>query len=92
MVLIKKISTNEDKTHLENNTILDLMRHQNLTKGDTFYIPSGCIHAIGAGVLLAEIQQTPNIRYRIYDYNRVDSKTGEKRELHNDMAIDVLDY
>ena len=68
------------------------MHHENVTKGDTFYIPTGRVHAIGSGVLLAEIQQTSNITYRIYDYDRVDSKTGEKRELHNDMAINVLDY
>lgn len=68
------------------------MHHETVNKGDAFYIPTGRVHAIGAGVLLAEIQQTSNITYRIYDYDRVDSKTGEKRELHNEMAIDVLDY
>ena len=50
------------------------------------------MHAIGSGVLLAEIQQTSNITYRIYDYDRVDEKTGDRRELHNDLAIDVIDY
>jgi mannose-6-phosphate isomerase len=88
----KKVNREEYKVHLENNTILNVMHHENVTKGDTFYIPTGRVHAIGAGVLLAEIQQTSNITYRIYDYDRVDSKTGEKRELHNEMAIDVLDY
>ena len=80
------------KTHLENNTILDVMHHETVQKGDTFYIPTGRVHAIGAGVLLAEIQQTSDVTYRIYDYDRVDSKTGEKRELHNELAIDVIDY
>ena len=88
----KKIDTNGYKTHLKNNTILNVMHHENVTKGDTFYIPTGRVHAIGAGVLLAEIQQTSNITYRIYDYDRVDSKTEKKRELHTEMAIDVLDY
>ena len=88
----KKIDINGYKTHLKNNTILNVMHHENVTKGDTFYIPTGRVHAIGAGVLLAEIQQTSNITYRIYDYDRVDSKTGKKRELHTEMAIDVLDY
>lgn len=88
----EKIDTNDYKTHLENNTILNVMHHETVNKGDAFYIPTGRVHAIGAGVLLAEIQQTSNITYRIYDYDRVDSKTGEKRELHNEMAIDVLDY
>lgn len=61
-------------------------------KGDTYYIPTGRVHAIGAGVLVAEIQQTSNITYRIYDYDRVDAKTGEKRELHTDLAIDAIDF
>jgi mannose-6-phosphate isomerase len=88
----QEINTDDYKTHLENNTILNVMHHENVQKGDTFYIPTGRVHAIGAGVLLAEIQQTSNITYRIYDYDRVDSKTGEKRELHNELAIDVIDY
>jgi len=88
----KKIDAKEYKKHLENNTILSVMHHENVKKGDTFYIPTGRVHAIGAGVLLAEIQQTSDITYRIYDYDRVDSKTGTKRELHNEMAIDVIDY
>jgi len=80
------------KEHLENNTILNVMHHETVNKGDTFYIPTGRVHAIGAGVLLAEIQQTSDITYRIYDYDRLDKKTGEKRELHNELAIDVIDY
>ena len=88
----EKINTDDYKTHLKNNTILNVMHHETVQKGDTFYIPTGRVHAIGAGVLLAEIQQTSDVTYRIYDYDRVDSKTGEKRELHNDLAIDVIDY
>ena len=88
----KKIDAKEYKKHLENNTILSVMHHENVKKGDTFYIPTGRVHAIGAGVLLAEIQQTSDITYRIYDYDRVDKKTGEKRELHNELAVDVVDF
>ncbi|MDA7558665.1 class I mannose-6-phosphate isomerase [Flavobacteriaceae bacterium] len=88
----EEINTDDYKIHLENNTILNVMHHENVKKGDAFYIPTGRIHAIGAGVLLAEIQQTSNITYRIYDYDRIDSKTGEKRELHTEIATDVLDY
>ena len=88
----KKITKEEYQEHLENNTILDVMHHENVTTGDTFYIPKGRVHAIGAGVLLAEIQQTSDITYRIYDYDRVDAKTGKKRDLHNEQAIDVIDY
>lgn len=88
----KKINQTEYKKHLENSTILDVMHHEIVEKGDTFYIPTGRVHAIGAGVLLAEIQQTSDVTYRIYDYDRVDAKTGAKRDLHNDLAIDVIDY
>ena len=88
----EKIDKEQYNKHLENNTILNVMHHENVQKGDTFYIPTGRVHAIGSGVLLAEIQQTSNITYRIYDYDRVDEKTGDKRELHNDLAIDVIDY
>tara|TARA_B110001450_G_scaffold245380_1_gene258352 strand:+ start:725 stop:1696 length:972 start_codon:yes stop_codon:yes gene_type:complete len=88
----EKINNEDYKKHLENNTILNVMHHENVQKGDTFYIPTGRVHAIGAGVLLAEIQQTSDVTYRIYDYDRVDSKTGAKRELHNDLAINVIDY
>jgi len=70
----------------------ELLNIEKVQKGDTFYIPTGKVHAIGAGVLLAEIQQTSNITYRIYDYDRVDSKTGEKRELHTEMALDAIDF
>ena len=88
----EEINTDDYKTHIENNTILNVMHHENVQKGDTFYIPTGRVHAIGAGVLLAEIQQTSDVTYRIYDYDRVDSKTGAKRELHNYLAINVIDY
>lgn len=88
----EEINKESYKTHLENNTILDVMHHEFVSKDDTFYIPTGRVHAIGAGVLLAEIQQTSDITYRIYDYDRVDAKTGIKRELHNELAIDVIDF
>lgn len=78
--------------YLNANKILDVMHHEKVKKGDTFYIPTGRVHAIGAGVLLAEIQQTSDITYRIYDYDRVDKQTGKKRELHNELAIDVIDF
>ncbi len=88
----EKIDMDSYKTHLENNSILDVMHHETVQKGDTFYIPTGRVHAIGAGVLLAEIQQTSDVTYRIYDYDRVDSKTGTKRQLHNELASHVIDY
>lgn len=59
-------------------------------KGDAFYVPAGTIHGIGAGILVAEIQESSNVTYRVYDYDRVD-KNGKKRELHFDKAIQVMD-
>ena len=88
----KKINKESYKKHLENNTLLNVLHLEKVKNGDTFYIPTGRIHAIGAGVLLAEIQQTSDVTYRIYDYDRIDAKTGKKRALHNDLATDVIDF
>jgi mannose-6-phosphate isomerase len=88
----QKVSKDTYLDKLENGTILDILNTEKVKKGDTFYIPTGRVHAIGAGVLLAEIQQTSNITYRIYDYNRVDAKTGKKRELQNNLAIAAIDF
>ena len=88
----EKITKHEYKKHLENNTILDVMHHEIVNKGDAFHIPTGRVHAIGAGVLLAEIQQTSDVTYRIYDYDRIEKSTGAKRELHTELAKDVLDF
>jgi len=88
----KELNEDEYKKRIKENTILEVMHHEKTNKGDTFYIPTGRVHAIGAGVLLAEIQQTSDVTYRMYDYDRVDASTGEKRELHNDLAVNVIDY
>ncbi len=77
---------------LSEGNILDILNSEKIDKGDAFYIPTGRIHAIGAGVLLAEIQQTSDVTYRIYDYNRVDANTGKERELHTDLALKAIDY
>ena len=61
------------------------------SKGDLFFIPAGCVHSIGAGCVLLEIQQTSDLTYRIYDYNRLDLD-GKLRELHTDLAIDAIDF
>lgn len=58
-------------------------------KGDVFFIPPGTVHAIGAGALIAEVQESSNVTYRVYDYDRID-KDGKKRELHFDRALEVL--
>ncbi|MDB2462688.1 class I mannose-6-phosphate isomerase [Algibacter sp.] len=87
-----EIDKDEYLKQLDEDTILNVMHHEKVEQGDTFYIPTGRIHAIGAGVLLAEIQQTSDVTYRIYDYNRVDASTGKERELHNELALDAIDF
>jgi len=76
---------------LENDRVEDLLQKVPVQKGDVFFIPAGLVHAIGKGVLVAEIQQSSDITYRIYDYKRVDDK-GNERELHTEQALDVIDY
>ncbi len=88
----KPIKSSEYNEHLENKSITEALNTIQVTEGDTFYIPSGRVHAIGAGVMLAEIQQSSNITYRIYDYDRIDRSTGEKRELHTDLAVEAIDF
>jgi mannose-6-phosphate isomerase len=68
----------------------ELLKFNNIKKGDFFYIPSGTVHAICKNTLIYEIQQSSDITYRVYDYDRVDKKTGEKRELHVEKAVDVI--
>ena len=88
----KPLTKNAYEEHLNNGTILNILNTVSVEKGDAFHIPTGRVHAIGSGVLLAEIQQTSDVTYRIYDYDRVDKISGQKRELHNDLALDVLDF
>jgi mannose-6-phosphate isomerase len=76
---------------LKNNDFLDILAEQNVRIGDAYYIPSGCIHSIRKGVLLAEIQQTSDITYRVWDWNRTD-ENGVSRELHVEEALAALDY
>lgn len=77
--------------HLENESLEEILGRVPVAKGDAVYIPAGRVHAIGAGIVLAEIQQTSDITYRIYDYNRID-KDGNKRELHTDLALKAIDF
>ncbi|QBA63574.1 type I phosphomannose isomerase catalytic subunit [Muriicola soli] len=76
---------------IENKTLLQYMNYEKVEAGDTFFINTGKIHAIGAGVLLAEIQQTSDVTYRVYDFDRRD-KDGNLRELHTDLALDAIDF
>jgi len=77
--------------HLENGKLLDLLHYDEVKSGDVFFIPAGRVHAIGKGTLVAEIQQTSDVTYRIFDYNRKD-ENGQLRELHTDLALDAIDF
>lgn len=77
--------------NLKNKSIVDILNFDEVNKGDVYFIPTGRVHAIGAGVMLAEIQQTSDITYRIYDWDRVDDQ-GNERELHTEEAVNAIDY
>jgi mannose-6-phosphate isomerase len=77
--------------HLENGNLVDLLKYDEAKIGDVFFIPAGRVHAIGKGSLVAEIQQTSDVTYRIFDYNRKDDQ-GNLRELHTDLALDAIDF
>ncbi len=88
--LKEKTTVDELKTCLKDNTVTKLLNRVEVKKGDVVFIPTGTIHAIGAGVFICEIQQSSNCTYRLYDYERVD-KDGKKRPLHIEKALDVVD-
>ncbi len=87
----KDTTKEEYEDFLEKGEITKLLNFEKISKGDSYFIKAGRIHAIGAGSLIAEIQQTSDITYRVYDWDRKDSE-GNERELHTDLALDALDY
>lgn len=87
----QQITSEEYVKMVNDNKFTDTLMRYNVSAGDVFFLPSGRVHAIGAGCFIAEIQQTSDITYRIYDYNRKD-KDGNTRELHVDLAKDAIDY
>lgn len=76
---------------LENNTILSILETFKVSKGEVFFLDAGTVHAIGKGLLIAEIQQMSDITYRLYDYDRIDV-TGSKRELHTEQATEAINF
>ena len=78
-------------SNLNNGTIKDILNYEDVKKGDVFFIPAGRVHALGPGMLLAEIQQTSDTTYRIYDWDRKDDK-GNTRQLHTEEALDCIDF
>ncbi len=87
----EQITPKEYKERVLNNTITDVLQEYEIHAGDVFFLPAGRIHSIGAGAFIAEIQQTSDITYRIYDFNRKDAN-GKTRELHTDLAQEAIDY
>lgn len=76
---------------LKNKELLSILKEEKVQKGDVFFLETGTVHAIGKGIILAEIQQTSDITYRIYDWDRTDNN-GNPRELHLDLALDAINY
>lgn len=85
------VDKNKYVEYLENGKLVELLKYDEAKVGDVFFIPAGRIHAIGKGSLVAEIQQTSDVTYRIFDYHRKDEK-GNERELHTDLALDAIEY
>lgn len=87
----RDVSREEVEKRVKNNTIMEVLNFYPTKPGDVFFIPAGTVHAIGAGNLICEIQQSSNCTYRLYDYDRRD-KFGNPRELHLQKALDVLNF
>jgi mannose-6-phosphate isomerase len=89
--LSESITPEEYESRVNNHTITDVLARHEVHPGDVFFLPAGRIHAICSGCFIAEIQQTSDITYRIYDYNRP-GLDGKPRELHTELAKDAIDY
>lgn len=88
---LKNTDREEYLESLNNGKLISLLNKVPVSSGDVFYLPAGRVHTIGKGLLLAEIQQTSDYTYRIYDFDRLD-KNGNKRELHTELAVDAIDF
>lgn len=87
----EQITPKEYKERVYNGTFAEVLQTCAIKPGDVFYVPAGRVHGIGAGAFVAEIQQTSDITYRIFDYNRKD-KNGNLRELHTGQAMDAINF
>lgn len=87
---VRNLNKTQVKKHIADGTLENVLQKVPIKKNDVFFIPAGCVHAIGAGALIAEIQENSNLTYRLYDYNRLD-KNGEQRPLHIEKALEVAD-
>lgn len=87
----QEITPYEYQKRIEDGTITEVLADHKVKSGDVFYLPAGRIHAICGGILLAEVQQSSDLTYRIFDYNRL-GMDGKPRELHTELAAQALDY
>ncbi len=87
----KETSREEYLAYFGKGKLMELLNREEAYSGDVFFLPAGRVHTIGKGLLLAEIQQTSDITYRIYDFDRIDSN-GQKRELHVNQALNAIDF
>ncbi len=87
----RDLTREEYQAALDSKSLTNLLHYEPVTAGDTYFINSGKIHAIGAGILLAEIQQSSDVTYRVYDFDRRDAQ-GNLRELHTELALDAIDF
>ncbi len=87
----KQITVEEYRRRVADDTICEVLAKHYIQPGDAFFIPAGCVHAICSGALIAEVQQSSDITYRIYDYGRL-GIDGKPRELHTELAVDAIDY
>ena len=87
----EQITPKEYKDRVYNNTITEVLQEYDIQPGDVYFLPAGRVHSIGAGAFIAEIQQTSDVTYRIYDFDRKDAK-GNARELHTDLAREAINF
>ncbi len=87
----KKVNKEIYQKYLDESRLKEILNFEKVRKGDVFFIPAGRVHSLGPGILLAEIQQTSDTTYRIYDWDRIDT-SGMKRELHTIEALDAIDF
>ncbi len=87
----QKLNRKKYLNHFEQGKLMEVLNHESAINDDVFFVPAGRVHTIGKGILLAEIQQTSDVTYRIYDFDRID-KYGNSRQLHTEQALDALDF
>ena len=87
----EQLNVSQYLDYVENNKLMSILNRERAQPHDVFFIPAGRVHTIGKGLIIAEIQQTSDVTYRIHDFDRVGTN-GSKRELHNDLAIEAIDF